>query len=274
MVSVLKASGERVPFEEQKLRLSLLRVGAYEALANKIVEEVVRVLYDGMSTREIYRIAFRLLRQKSRALSAKYHLKRAIMRLGITGYPFEKYVAEIFRHKGYQSKNNQIIKGHCVNHEVDVVSNNKNKYIFIECKYHNFQGKKCELKIPLYVKSRFLDIAQEQKSILSENLEMWLVTNTRFTSDATQYGRCAGLHLMAWDYPAGNGLKEHVETSGLYPITCITQLTKSELAILFEKNIVLCQSILDDPSVLEKMRFSSERKASVVEQCRALLNDS
>lgn len=270
MINIIKASGERAPFKQEKLRQSLLRVGAYEELVNQIVDEVTRSLYEDMSTREIYRIAFQLLRHKSQTLSAKYHLKRAIMRLGITGYPFEKYFAEILHHKGFQTKNNQIVKGYCVNHEVDVVANKKNKQIFVECKYHNLQGKKCTVKIPLYVKARFTDIAKEQKNIPTENLEMWLATNTRFTTDAIQYGRCAGLHLVGWDYPEGNSLKDQIEVSGLYPITCITQLTKKELSQLFARNIVLCQTISNNPSVLDQLRISAHKKSSIINQCKIL----
>lgn len=270
MINIIKASGEKVPFEPEKLRRSLLRVGTYEELINQILDEVVNYLHDGMSTREIYRIAFRLLHKKSRTLAAKYHLKRAIMRLGVTGYPFEKYFAEILHHQGFQVQNNQIIKGHCVNHEVDIVANKNNKHIYIECKYHNFQGNKCTVKIPLYVKARFIDIIEKQQNMAAENFEMWLVTNTRFTSDALQYGNCAGLHLVSWDYPQNNNLKEQIEISGLYPITCITQFTKMELSKLFSNNIVLCKSIRDDPHILDQLRISAEKKSSIMNQCKAL----
>lgn len=270
MINIIKASGEKVPFEPEKLRRSLLRVGAYEELINQILDEVVNYLHDGMSTREIYRIAFRLLHKKSRTLAAKYHLKRAIMRLGVTGYPFEKYFAEILRHQRFEVQNNQIIKGHCVNHEVDIVAKKNNKHIYIECKYHNFQGNKCTVKIPLYVKARFIDIIEKQQNMTAENFEMWLVTNTRFTSDALQYGNCAGLHLVSWDYPQNNSLKEQIEISGLYPITCITQFTKMELSRLFSNNIVLCKSIRDDPNILDQLRISAEKKSSIMNQCKAL----
>lgn len=270
MVNIIKASGKIAPFEPEKLRRSLLRVGAYEKLINQIVDEVTHLLHEGMSTREIYRIAFRLLRYKSRTLAAKYHLKRAIMRLGITGYPFEKYFAEILRHKGYQVQNNQIIKGYCVNHEVDAVAKKNHKHIFVECKYHNLQGKKCNVKISLYVKARFADIVQKHQTKTTENFEMWLVTNTRFTNDALQYGRCAGLQLVSWDYPENNSLKEQIEISGLYPITCITQFTTKELSILFSHNVVLCKTIRDDPHILDQLKMSADKKSSIMEQCQTL----
>ncbi|SRR5579883_393077 len=269
MVNIKKASGEIVPFDPDKLRHSLNRIGADKHLIEQIVTEVNTILHDEMSTHDIYRIALRLLRKKSRTLSAKYHLKRAIMRLGITGYPFEKFIAEIFRNKGFETQTNYIIKGFCVAHEVDVVAINNEKNIYIECKYHHRQGIKSTVKTPLYVKARFEDIEKARKTRLP-HFEGWLITNTRFTTDATQYGNCAGLHLVAWDYPQKGSLKEQIEISGLYPITCITDFTKTELEILFANNIVLCKQIADLPRIINKLKISDNRKNSILKQCENL----
>lgn len=266
MPNIIKASGETAPFEPEKLRRSLLKIGADPALVEQIVEHVILSLHEGMSTREIYRIAFRQLRATSRTIAAKYHLKRAMMRLGITGYPFEKYFAEILSKKGFQSQTNQFIKGRCVTHEVDIVAKSDRKNIYVECKYHNRQGKKCNVKTPLYVKARFIDIQEAQTNIF----EGWLVTNTRFTSDAIQYGICAGLNLIGWDYPISGSLQEQIEISGLYPITCITDFTKTDLINLFARNIVLCKSIGEDPTLLDSMRMSLSKKNSILNQCKTL----
>lgn len=270
MLNIIKASGKTVPFEPEKLRRSLLKVGADRALVEQIVKEVILSLHEGMSTQEIYRIAFKQLRTTSRTIAAKYHLKRAIMRLGITGYPFEKYFAEILNNQRFQTQTNQIIKGRCITHEVDIIAKDNKKNIYIECKYHNRQGKKCNVKTPLYVKARFLDIIEAQKSSTSAHSEGWLVTNTRFTSDAIQYSLCAGLHLIGWNHPINGSLQEQIEISGLYPITCIKDFTKAELLNLFARNIVLCKSISEDPTILDSLRISSPKKKSILQQCKTL----
>lgn len=270
MIQITKASGEIVPFDPAKLRRSLKRVGTDDNLVNQIVDEVTNKLSPGMSTHAIYQIAFRLLRNKSRTLAAKYHLKRAIMHLGLSGYPFEKYFAELLRHQHFQAQNNQIIQGYCIDHEVDVVAMKDNRNIYVECKYHHRQGLKCDVTIALYIKARFLDIQKGYKEHSNKNLEGWLVTNTRFTSDALKYGRCAELHLVAWDYPEKDNLKEMVELSGLYPITCITNLTKAEIAQLIGKNIILCKSIHENPKILDQLRIPMPRRHSVLQQCEKL----
>jgi hypothetical protein len=268
MAEITKASGIRVPFEQEKLRRSLNRVGTDEKLTQQIIDQVMKSLSPGMSTQAIYQIAFKLLRKQSRSTAAKYHLKNAIMHLGVSGYPFEKYFAELLRYQGFQVQNNLFINGYCVSHEVDVVGEKDNKQIFVECKYHHRPGLKCDVTISLYFKARFLDISQGHPDSL--NAEGWLVTNTRFSTDAIQYGRCAGLRLIAWDYPDKDSLKDMIENAGLYPITCITNLTKNEQMELIGNNIILCKSLYNDPKILDQLRISPIRKLSIMEQCEKL----
>jgi len=89
--------------------------------------------------------------------------------LGSTGYPFEKYIAQLLRYQGYIANNNQIIKGFCVSHEVDVTAEKKEKLIFVECKYHNKLGIRCDVKISLYFKARFMDIEQGYVNSINDN---------------------------------------------------------------------------------------------------------
>ncbi|WP_454782381.1 ATP cone domain-containing protein [Legionella sp. WA2022007384] len=269
-INIIKASGEKVPFDPYRIYHSLKRVGADESLINKIINEVSKFIVEGMTTQEIYRIAFNLLRNESRNIAGKYHLKRAIMQLGFSGYPFEKLVAEIMRHQGFNVLTNQIIKGYCVNHEVDVVGERQNEHVFVECKYHNRLGLACDVKIPLYIKARFIDIEQAYNKKNGELIKGWLVTNTRFTNDAIQYGQCSGLHLIGWDYPQKGSLKELIEFSGLYPITCITNLTKAEIEILLTENILLCKTINENPKLLNKLNIGAARIKEIVGQCHAL----
>ena len=270
MTTIIKASGEKALFDATKLYRSLKRAGTDEFLIKEIVDEVSHSLTEGMSTHDIYRIAFRLLRKKSKTIAAKYHLKLAIMQLGITGFPFEKYVAEIMQHQGFQVQNDQLIKGHCVNHEVDIVAKCKDQTIFVECKYHNRLGIKCDVKTSLYFKARFVDIEQAYQRNAGEKLMGWLVTNTRFTRDAIQYGLCAGLHLIDWDFPVKGSLRELIEFSGLYPITCITNFTKEEISQLLAKNITLCKTISNNPSLLKTLYIPKPRMDSIIEQCHIL----
>jgi hypothetical protein len=271
-IFITKASGERAPFSEKKLRASIQRAGADDRDIDLIIDEVSAKLHDGMTTKEIYKTAFKLLKESSRHLAAKYHLKKAIMELGPSGYPFEKYIGEIMKGQSYSVQVGQVVPGRCVLHEVDVIAVKGNSQNLIECKYHNLPGIFCDVKVPLYIQSRFKDVEYQwretgQKDIIYAG---WVVTNTRFSSDAIQYGTCAGLKLVGWDYPAKGNLKEQIDTLGLYPITCLTSLNKIEKQILLERKIVLCLELYQNRELLSQAGVKASRIDVVMQEVHSL----
>jgi len=274
---ITKSSGEKVPFKEEKLLNSLLRARVTQKEANVILDEVKNILYPGIPTKKIYKLAFKLLRKASRHKAARYHLKKAIMQLGPSGYPFEKYIAELLVRQGYKTQVGQIVEGHCISHEIDVIAEKENDYFMIECKYHNQAGIFCEVKIPLYINSRFRDV----KDKMNENPEQkknfkqgWIVTNTKFSYDAVKYGTCAGLHLVSWNYPAKGSLSNQIDSLGLYPITCLTSLTTIEKQRLLDNKIVLCKEINDNGEILQNINVSPARTKIILEECAKLCEES
>ena len=121
VIKVRQFTGELVEFDQSKLLRSLKNAKADDQLADQIVKNVVADLYPGMSTKEIYTKAFKQLKSKRRPSAARYRLKRAIMDLGPSGFPFENYIGHIFRHDGYTADVGVVMEGNCVTHEVDVL---------------------------------------------------------------------------------------------------------------------------------------------------------
>ena len=117
-IKVRKYSGELVDFDEKKLLMSLKNAQADDQLAKKIVERIKRELYEGVSTKVIYNKAFKLLKREKRPSASRYKLKRAIMELGPSGFPFENFIGHIFRHDGYTTDVGIVMQGNCVSHEV------------------------------------------------------------------------------------------------------------------------------------------------------------
>ncbi len=266
---ITKASGEKAPFSPTKLRQSLLRAGAGPDVIDRIASSIEAQLVDGISTKKIYRQAFPMLRKHSKPVAGRYKIKQAILELGPSGYPFEKFVGEILKHQGYSTKVGVIIQGQCVSHEIDVEAEKDNQHFMVECKFHNRQGYKCDVKIPLYIKSRFEDVKKEwekRKDHESKFHEGWVVTNTRFTEDAIQYGKCSGLKLIGWDYPQQGSIRERINLTGLHPVTCLASLTKAEKQKLIDKMIVLCKELCDKPEVLEEMGISLTRTKRIINE--------
>lgn len=276
-ILVTKAAGYVVPFSEEKLKTSLMRAGADKRLTDDILSTIKPQLYDGIPTKEIYKMAFTLLKADARHVAAKYHLKNGIMELGPSGYAFEKYLGEILKRQGYKTTIGEIVQGKCVTHEVDVIAEKGNEYNMIECKYHNLPGNVSNVKVPLYIQSRFKDLESVwvgMKSHESKFHQGWVVTNTRFTSDAIQYGNCAGLKLLGWDYPHKGSLKDQVDSLGLYPLTCLTSLTKAEKSALLEKDIVLCQEVCKNEKLLHAIGVKQARIKLVMDEVEQLCQSS
>ena len=137
-ILITKANGDKEAFDQAKLHMSLLRSGAPEKVVNEILTSIEAEISDGMTTHQIYKNAFDLLhKNEHKSVAIKYSIKRAIMELGPTGFAFEDFVAEIFRQKGFQAETGKIVRGFCVEHEIDVVAWNEQKLIMVEAKFHN-----------------------------------------------------------------------------------------------------------------------------------------
>lgn len=272
-ITIVKASGEEAVFDESRLRKSLERSGAEDEVISMIIDEISEVLSNGMTTKEIYKKAFSLLRKSSRPTAARYKLKKAIYELGPTGFPFEKFVAAILKHEGFQTETNVIVKGQCVNHEVDVAAQKDEKHFMVECKFHSEQGRFCNVKIPLYIDSRFRDVEKQWKKRPGHERKFhqgWIFTNTRFSSDALQYGACSGLMLISWDKPNKGSLKERIDRAGLHPITCLTTLSKHEKQMLIDKEKVLCMELCHEPKLLKAIGIGAQRHQNILDEAHEL----
>jgi hypothetical protein len=272
---VTKANGEQVLFSLDKLRNSLANAGASEEIIEKIVKDISPKLYQGISTKKIYRWAFSKLKQRSSHLAAKYKLKNAIMELGPDGFTFEQFVKELFISMGYKTKTGVIAQGKCVKHEIDVLASNESEHHLVECKYHSLPGKISDVKVPLYIHSRFNDVAfnwKKDNAFSGKQLGVYVVTNTRFSPDAEQYARCAGLELISWDYPLHKNIKSLIDQYGLYPLTCLTTLTEAEKKSLVDKKFIFIKELWKNPSILDVLNLSLSRLTTVKDEIELIIN--
>lgn len=258
----MKASGEMEVFAPQKLLQSLARAGADERMAHLIVKEVEASLYDGVPTRKIYTKALGLLRQKQKDSAGRYRIKDAIMELGNSGRPFEVFVGEIFKKKGYRVETGIVVQGKSITHEMDVIATSDTEQHLVECKYSQMQGNYVSIQVPLYVHSRVNDI----KALRCEQIEYkglsftgWVATNTRFSPDSVKYAQDYGLELLSWNYPAGNSLRDIIEKEHIFPITILSALSEREKEKLLQKNIVTCSQLSSSIVVLKELGLSQTR---------------
>lgn len=267
-ITVKKADGTQEEFQMAKLRNSLKRAGASETEVSDIAREMEEELFDGVTTEFLYRKAFELLRQREHTTAARYSLRRAMIGLGPTGFPFEDYLAELFRRQGYEAQTRSEIKGRCVTHEIDVIAFKEGECIVAEAKFHAQVGIKSDLQVVLYSHARFLDIAEASlgKKTLRKVTHSYVITNTKFTTTAIQYAKCAGMHLLSWDYPKKGNLQDMIQKTGLYPITVLQTLSQKEKQNLLAQGIVLCKDILDNGEVLSSVGIPRKKISAIIEE--------
>lgn len=267
IINVIKATGEKEPFSEDKVKISIQRAGIPEELKTQVIEHVKGKLYENIPTSEIYHHITEFLEKSSTYNKAKYSLKQAIMDLGPTGYPFEDFVSEILKADGYTTKTRSLLSGKCVTHEIDVVAQKQNQRIMVEAKFHNEPGIRTDVHVALYTKARFDDL--KDKYNFSEG---WIVTNTKVTSDALAYALCENIKIISWSYPEKDSLRDLIERLNLHPMTVLTTLSQNQKQQLLEKHIVLCKEILEQPSVLDLINIPQDKKNEVLQEIKAICN--
>ncbi len=264
-MKILKADKQLEEFNEEKFVNSLARSGATRELASEIAEHIRQELREGMSTSQIAKHSAFLLRKKSEKVATSYSLKDAVLALGPSGFPFERFIAELLKEKGYQTLVGEIIRGRCVEHELDVIAFNENKLVAVEAKFHNEHGVKSDLKVALYVQARFEDLSFKEFNYghLRKFDENWLITNTKFTKSALEYGRCVGINMIGWNYPKKGNLQDMIEDSGLHPLTCLETLSQRQKIEILKSGEVLCKKLHNNEELLKSVGLSKEKIGEV-----------
>jgi hypothetical protein len=269
-VVIVKANGDREPFNPEKLYQSLVRSGAAMDVAGAITTRVADSLRDGDRTKDIYTRAFAALRQLERPMAARYSVKRALLELGPSGYPFEDFIAEIYRALGYAARTRVVVRGKCVEHELDMVATRNEEQVGAEAKYHNSVGIKSDLKVALYVQARFEDLANGGAADTGPYTTRLLITNTKFSTQAELYAACVGLELVSWDHPKRGNLRHLIEETRVHPVSCLTSLSTVQKRRLMERDIVLCRSIVEHRDELEALGLSDAAAEAVLAEAADL----
>jgi hypothetical protein len=272
-MKIIKHSGDIVEYNPDKLKKSLLKSGASKDVVDSILKAIQKEVYDGISTKHIYKMAFGLLKKASNSHAARYNLREAIRLLGPAGFFFEKYIARIFLAEHYETKTNLILPGKCVSHEIDVLIKKNNVLAMVECKFHAGREAASDVKVPMYILSRFNDLKEKKHTIFESNQNInkcWIVTNNRFTADATTFAKCSGLDLLSWDYPKDNNLKTKNDNNYLYPVTCLTTLSLAEKDKLLILDVLLVREIINNSECLERIGISPNRIKNVMREALEL----
>jgi hypothetical protein len=239
-VLIKKKSKEFEEFSKVKFKKSLLKAGISQENAQGIFEEIKIDTTNYFTTTSLHNATYKAILKKSKLHAANYNIKTAITNLGPSGYPFEILCAEMLKAKGYKTKVSVMKRGMHVKHEVDIVARRKDHSIFFECKFHNRKTQKNDIKVHLYVNSRFLDIKEKYPR---DTFDYGLITNTQFSEDAIKYSKGVGLVLFAMNYPRKNSFIDLIKKYKIYPVTTLKSLRVRDKKKLLDKKIVVIKQV-------------------------------
>ena len=273
-IYVFNSIGEREPFSPQKVYQSARRAGASKDLAQKVVELIESKAWSGMKTSEIYQEVKKILYRENPGVNLKFSLKVGMRKLGPSGFPFEKFIGEIFARLGFEVKTNVYLSGFCLqDYEIDFLAKKDNLVYIGECKYRNIAGDKVHLDNVLANQARFLDLLKGPYFKKGCRIKSIMVTNEKFTQRAIAYSNCQGIELLGWRHPSNKGLEYLIEENNLYPITILPSLKGYLKDVLVSKEVMLAKDILatDTKKLSKRLGISPKYLYPVIREAKLLL---
>jgi|APSaa5957512622_1039677.scaffolds.fasta_scaffold15647_5 hypothetical protein len=278
MTYIIKATGKKEEFNKAKIFNTLIKAGASQKFARNITGQIEKKIYNGISSKKILNLVLNLLKEKPE-IASRYDLKRAIMSLGPSGFPYEKFFAKVLENYGFKTEIGKIISGKNITHEVDIIAkkkikkngqikNNAKEFTYmVECKYHNQLGTHTNIKVALYTYARFLDLKNNKKYNFNSP---WLTTNTKCTPDAMNYAKSVNMKITTWNYPRGKSLQELIEKKQLYPITIIKSMENNIKEKLSDLGIIITKDLLnyDFNELKSKTGFSEKILNQIIKEAK------
>ncbi len=245
-VSVTKEDGSKQLFDREKVVQTCLRMGADIRVANAVAERVQRRLYDGIPTRTILQLTLRFIRECKPDLRHLFDLRRGISLMDPKP-EFEKFVQIMLAHNGFEVTPNQILRGKCGEHEVDGIAKKDGVTYFVEIKHHFSYHALTGLDESRIAQAVLEDVTDGfSLGTTGQKIDhAMIVTNTRYSDHAIQYGTCKNILQIGWSSPQYIGLRDMIEKGKLYPLSCLRGLSHEARTKLVSSGIVLIKQLLE-----------------------------
>ena len=273
-MKVTKFNGELIDYNPKALKISLTKSGATREEVEEVFELMEPQIYDGIKTQDLYDLAFKSLKKYRGSYAARYSLKKALRDLGPEGYFFEKYIKRLMESAGFNAINGETVQGDAVTHEIDVVIEKNDKLYFCECKFRNDVDAKISVTTPMYFMSRMTDVKNRTYSYFGKNLKPskgFLVTNAYLTTDSIDWAKYYNIGLISWNFPENMSLKYLIDSLAIYPITCLTVLTKDQLKELMQNDCLLVKDIIEKEDYITSLHLDDKLIEELVEEAKELI---
>ena len=252
-------------------------MGATRAAAETIADKVEANIYDGIETRKVLQMVYRLLKKHKPAVKHQIDLRRALSLLG-SAPDFERFIQLLLAEHGYKVTPNQIVQGRCVEHEIDAIATRDGKTCIVEVKHHESYHTRTNLDVSRISRAVFEDVT-EGYALGLNRLRIdyaMIVCNTKLTEHAKRYADCRGILHVGWSSPADHDLQTMIEEKHAYPITFIKGLNAANRQKLASNGILLLKQLTAiNPEELKRQTgISRDNIESIVDSAEAILSDS
>ncbi|MGA3110769.1 MAG: restriction endonuclease [Candidatus Bathyarchaeia archaeon] len=272
---MIKVDGSKQLFDKEKVVRTCLRMGASRQLALEVAQKVEIRVYEGMPTAKVLQLIFRFMRKDKPGVRYLFDLRKGLSLMG-SKPEFEVFIRVLLAHQGFEVSPNQILKGRCVEHEVDAIARKDGVTYFVEAKhhlsYHALTGLD-ESRIARAVLEDVSESFQLGRTDLKIDKAM-IVTNTRYSEHAIKYGLCRGILQVGWNYPVNEGLESMIEQKRLHPLSCLRGLSSEDRLRLVDCGLVLIRQLLaeDQSELARKTGLKLEVVKEIMEKARSSAN--
>lgn len=261
-INVTKFDGRLQPFDRAKVARTCMRMGANRALAEDVAGRVESEAYDGITTKRVMQLIFANLRRRMPEARHRIDLRTAISLLRPKP-DFELFAAQILRAYGYKVASNRIIRGKCVEHEIDAVAENGRDVFYVEVKHHQNAHVYTGVDVFLQARATFEDLNDGYRAGTHRTAftKAMLFTNAKMSEHALRYAECRGIRYVSWDEPRGRGLEDIIDSHKLYPVTLVRGMDAGAMAKLGDAGIVTLLQLAETPEeeLLRETRMQRQK---------------
>ena len=249
-------------------------MGATREVAEAIAEKIEMNIYDGVGSRKILQMIFRQLSKHKPATKHLIDLRKALSLMKAKP-DFERFIQILLSEHGYEVTPNQIIRGKCVEHEVDAIARKDGETYIVEVKHHFNYHARTGLDTSRIARAVFEDVTEGLKLGLNNQQidKAMIVCNTKFSEHAELYAQCRGIKQIGWSSPPDRNLRIMIAEKKLFPITYLKGLTSATMGKLTSAGTILLKQLVTKNSdeLRRETGIPKETLDLIIERARMIL---
>jgi Holliday junction resolvase-like predicted endonuclease len=274
-ISVTKADGTKEAFRKWKVARTCLRMGASQETAQAIADEIESKLYDGISTRRILQMIYSRLKKHKPVMKLQIDLRRSLSLLR-SAPDFERFIQLLLSEHGYEVTPNQIIRGRCVEHEIDAIARKNGETYVVEVKHDYKYHTPTSLDVSRISRAVFEDLTEGHEHGLNSHQidHAMIVCNTKLSEHAKKYADCRGISHIGWSSPPNHDLQTMIEEKKLYPITILKGLNAATRNKLTANGVLLLRDLTgkNAAELRRQTGISKDKLEPMIDDARAILS--